>query len=113
MFTVLKTVRIYVDVQDDTKLIVDPEEVTIYTSQGDEVEWDCVQGDALIEFKGDTPFRNKKFNAPYGGGVRSGKSEKSKVRMDPYKYCVEVTIPASGPKPARKIKKDPGVIVEE
>jgi hypothetical protein len=94
------------------ELTAEPDKIYLSVKNDDEVEWVPVGGEVDIEFKGDSPFKSKKFHAAKGGSVRSGKSERGKVRQDAYKYDIifrafDKSGKSTGDKP-----KDPEVIVE-
>lgn len=97
------------------QVYVHPDPVHISFGDDGEVTWRCIGGSAVVTFPGDTPFRakNKQYHVPDGGSVSSGPPEgKHKVRTDPYKYNVEVTIPNALSGKEDIFKKDPEVVVD-
>lgn len=84
-----------------------PESVHVSASKGETVVWECVDGDAEILFKGPSPFRSSKFDAPRGGFVGTGLPLRGKVG-EHYKY--DVTVSRAGDH--RKYQVDPEVVVD-
>jgi hypothetical protein len=81
-------------------------EVLVFVSNGDvvavpnplfvrprehhEILWRCHLGRARVRFRGDSPFAEKEFSAPRGGGCATGFVPMTAIRKDPYRYVVEI-----------------------
>ncbi len=53
----------------------------------EEVRWICPQGEASIQFKGDSPFESDHFDLPQGGSVSTGLPTRGELGRV-YKYSV-------------------------
>jgi hypothetical protein len=106
-----KDVTIWID--ESKEVVVAPDPVHISVKAGEQVSWECFQGDFEIQFKEtDTPFLGSFFRGGQGGSIGSGPSSSQKTRERGYKYTVAVSVTLPNGETRRRYK-DPLVVVEE
>ena len=106
-----KEVMIWIDESKEVQVTPDP--VYISAKKGEQISWECYQGDFEVQFnENDTPFLGSFYRGGQGGSIGSGVSEGKKVREKGYKYTVAVSVTLPNGETRRRYK-DPGVVVEE
>jgi hypothetical protein len=88
-----KQVEVLIWVNQKTQVCVRPKRVVISESEGDEVAWRCLEGEAKITFKKDSPFEASQFPIARSAGALSGSAKDGSNRGPAYEYGIEVTLP--------------------
>jgi hypothetical protein len=104
-------VMIWIDESKEVNVTPDP--VHISVRAGEQVLWECYQGDFEIQFNElHTPFMGSFYRGGQGGSIGSGPTGREKVRDKAYKYTVAVSVTLPNGETRRRYK-DPSVVVEE
>ena len=107
-----KEVMIWIDESKEVNVLPDP--VHISARGGEQVSWECFQGDFEIQFKEtDTPFMGSFYRGGQGGSIGSGPLLSKKAREKGYKYTVAVSVTLPNGETRRRYKETSVVVVEE
>ncbi len=106
-----RQVEVLIWVNRSHRIIVRPERVALRERAGDEVLWRCLDGEAVIAFKKDSPFEAGRFHVSRGGGAVSGSPRPGSQRGPAYEDAVEVTLPDLSPS-QQPVPRDPEIRVD-